>query len=234
MLTDRYAQVRRVAAAALGEIGPEAGSAVEALSRCVKDTDEVVRRHAVVALGEVASDASVAVPALIQALHDASGLVRRCAAAAIRELGPAAPAAVPALIVALGEDDVKNRVVAAAALVRVGLVALPRLMEALHHTDAGVRRHVVTILGKLGGRNALALVRRRLDDPDADVRETATEVLHKMNDAVYALVRRTASRSNSHSPFQLRQSARTVSHRNALPPFRFPSRGLTLPMGQRQ
>jgi HEAT repeat protein len=179
LLEDRYAQVRRVAALALGEIGPEAAAAIPALSRCVTDADEAVRRRAVVALGGIAANDRGTVGVLILALRDDSALVRRCAAAALGERRTAARAAIPALLEALEEDDVKNRVVAAAALARMGPRIVPRLTSSLKHPNAGVRRHVVTILGKLHTRHALTLIRPMLEDPDADVRETATDVLQR-------------------------------------------------------
>jgi HEAT repeat protein len=125
----------------------------------------------------VAIDASEVVPALIQALGDESALVRRCASSVLGELGASAPAAVPALLAALEEDDVKNRVVAAVALARMGPIVIPRLLETMHHPNAGVRRHVVTILGKIRTRIALSLVYQMRNDSDPDVRETAATLI---------------------------------------------------------
>jgi HEAT repeat protein len=177
LLVDRHAEIRKTAAVALGEIGPAAAPAVSALTRCVTDCDESVRRRAVTALGEVASDARTSAAALVLALRDDSALVRRCAAAALGALGAAAPAAVPHLIEVLEETDVKNRVIAATALARIGSVGVPLLTAALHHADPGVRRHVVTVLGKIGCDSSLAHVRPMLDDPDEDVCLTAARVL---------------------------------------------------------
>ncbi len=138
-----------------------------------------MRRRAVVALGGVAANHRGTAAVLILALRDDSALVRRCAAAALGERRTPAPAAIPALLEALEEDDVKNRVIAAAALARMGPGIVPRLTASLKHPNAGVRRHVVTILGKLRTRHALALIGPMLNDLDADVRETATDVLQR-------------------------------------------------------
>ena len=67
-----------MAALALGDIGPGAGSAVPALIRALRDPDPGVRRRATLALGEM--NCLVALPALQQAAaQDSAETVRRAA-----------------------------------------------------------------------------------------------------------------------------------------------------------
>lgn len=181
VLRDRLPEIRRRATIALAEIGPEARQAVPALIQVLQDEEEAVRCRAVMALGDLGAEARSAVPALIGLLQDESDLVRRWAAAALGEIGPTAPAAIPALIEALADDDIKNRAVTAAALAKMGSRAVPRLIEALHHPSANVRRHASLLLAKCSrGEDALPALHHCLADPDPFVSEAAAEALQKI------------------------------------------------------
>ena len=62
-LIDDVPEVRRMAAAALGEIGAEARMAIPALMQSLKDRDDHVRRRCIIALGGMGSEARMAAPA---------------------------------------------------------------------------------------------------------------------------------------------------------------------------
>src|SRR5207302_4503403 len=64
---------RRYAAAALGEIGPPARSAVPELTAALKDADAPLRPLAARALGKIGADAGPAVPAIIEMLSAEQG-----------------------------------------------------------------------------------------------------------------------------------------------------------------
>jgi HEAT repeat protein len=147
-LGDRDPSVRRKAASALVDLGPEARAAVPALTKALSDKDTYVRRFAAQALGKIGAPARSAVPALTKALKDekkevaeaaaealgqirsVQGLadtvkdkgadvsVRRKAIEALADLGPQAKSAVPVLINALKDREV--RVQAAEALGAIG------------------------------------------------------------------------------------------------------------------
>src|SRR5207249_1778552 len=103
---------------------------------------------------------------------DPDPLIRRWATAALGEIGPTAPAAIPALIDVLADADMKNRALAMVALGKMGARAVPRLIEALQHADATVRRCAARTLARCsrGGDSVPALV-GLLRDPDPQVRE---------------------------------------------------------------
>ncbi len=69
-LTDADPQVRRQAARALGQMGPDAEPAVQELTQALSDADAPVRQAAVLALGKIGPAAAPAIPALIEALDD--------------------------------------------------------------------------------------------------------------------------------------------------------------------
>src|SRR5207249_1646073 len=77
--------IRRTAAEALGEIGPDAAVATLALAQALKDTDVGVRCLAADSLGQIGPEAAAAVPALREALQDKS--LRSAAAGALGAIG---------------------------------------------------------------------------------------------------------------------------------------------------
>lgn len=87
---------RATACSALAGLGSDAGDAVPALSRALRDPEECVRRYAAKALGAVGPGAASAVPALTRLLDDPEPGVVREAAAALRRIrsalgGPPSP-----------------------------------------------------------------------------------------------------------------------------------------------
>ncbi len=75
-LTDADPTVRRQAARALGQMGPEAEPAVAELTKALEDAAPEVREAAVQALGKIGPAAAPAIPALIKALEDDAGAVK--------------------------------------------------------------------------------------------------------------------------------------------------------------
>ena len=72
----------------------------------------------------------------------------------------------------------KNRAVTVAALAKMGARAVPRLIEALQHTEARVRRQAVRTLGKCSrGQEAVPALLPLLRDPNPLVRDMVVETL---------------------------------------------------------
>ncbi len=67
-LNDNADEVRRNAAVAFGNIGPEARSAVPALLAAIKGNDLLVELNAIWALGKIGPDAGLSVPTLLEIL----------------------------------------------------------------------------------------------------------------------------------------------------------------------
>ncbi|MCG3178746.1 MAG: hypothetical protein BIFFINMI_01075 [Phycisphaerae bacterium] len=147
-LSDKEYNVRVAAAEALGNCGPAAKGAADALVKLLADPRGEVRRAAVQALGRLgeaaalatalsADDAQVrgwsaralgdmgnaaaaAVPALVKAAADGDPQVRREAVLSLALLGPSAAGARDALSKACQDEDYVVRTAAAAALERIG------------------------------------------------------------------------------------------------------------------
>jgi HEAT repeat protein len=130
---DTNNEVRRSAAEALGQIGPQTKTPVPALVDSLRDDLAVVRQGAAHALGEMGVDAKPAIAALIAALHDSDRAVRLHAAWALWKIDRRDRVAVPVLVKVLLEGDEFQRWMAADCLGDMGEFAadaLPALHEA--------------------------------------------------------------------------------------------------------
>ena len=165
LLQDQKASIRRNAASALGQIGPEAKDAVSALIQSLQDQDEWVRSNTAWALGMIGIPVAIKavegeVPVLIKALQDqeASKSVHVMAAWTLGNIGEGAVDAVPALMQALKDQnpDVRNN--AAWALAKIGEDAVPALIQALQDQDSQVHANAVLALGEIGTPEALKAV----------------------------------------------------------------------------
>jgi HEAT repeat protein len=118
---DQRADVRWLAAGALGKIGPAAAASVPGLIKLLDDRDPSARQSAADALGEIGAAAGPAIPALIKVLDDSYPLAGQSAARTLGKMGPAARQAIPALRrVAAQATDEQRRIGAEIALSQIG------------------------------------------------------------------------------------------------------------------
>jgi len=99
--------VRRVAAEALGAIGPEARLAAPALFRAAQHTNGIVYGAVFWALGQIRPDPEITIPVLVAGLDDPYPGAQWQAAIALERYGPEARAAVPALLRTLEADKAR-------------------------------------------------------------------------------------------------------------------------------
>ena len=174
-LNDQYWDVRRSAAAALGQLGSEA--AIPGLLKALEHQDYHVRWSAAVALGQLGSEA--AIPGLLKALNDQYWGVRWSAAEALGQLG--SEAAIPGLLKALDDPDSDVRRSAAAALGHLGSeAAIPGLLKALEHQHSHVRRSAAAALEHLGSEAAIPGLLKALEHQHSHVRRSAAEALGQL------------------------------------------------------
>jgi HEAT repeat protein len=152
------------AADALGEMGPEALSAVPALTEVLKDP-QLAPYHPYYALALLKIDRQtykLAVPILVEALEGKGPTARLSEQAAATFRKQAASALGPS---AMEAQD-----------------ALMALARALEDVDAGVRQEAANALGEVGApaRQALPALRKALTDPDEGVRSEASRALKKI------------------------------------------------------
>ncbi len=149
------ADMRRAAAKALGEAGPDAKPAITALAHALSDKDLFVRRFAAQALGEIGPDARSAVKPLSETLKDPKKEVVEAAATALGKIGAAEPLA------ALVGDTRREAAPRRKAIEALGLMkadarpAVPALTKALKDKD--LRIEAAEALGEIGPDASSAL-----------------------------------------------------------------------------
>jgi uncharacterized protein (TIGR03067 family) len=186
-LDDKQPAVRRLAARALGRVGPPAKEAVPALCGSLKDAEAPVRQAAVAALVRLGPAAQAAVPALILALKDADPEVRGLAGTALKSVGPPAKEALPDLIADLKDKDRTVQLAGVRALGQMGPTAreaVPALVAVLTDRTADLALRV-TAAGSLGAMGAAAKeagsdLLAALNDPDLILREAARDALKEI------------------------------------------------------
>lgn len=113
-------KLRLTAIRILGDIGPEANTAVTVLTdRLLKDKDGDMRQSAAIALGKIGTQDRAAVAALISTLSDESPYLRAAAATALGSICPQAREVLPALAGLLKNPDKHTRDSAAGAITRI-------------------------------------------------------------------------------------------------------------------
>jgi HEAT repeat protein len=209
---------RSMAAWALGRIGPAAEAEIPLLVETMRSTKLLaVRRSAAEALGNLGPAAKPAVGALLTMLQNDDDISCVNAAVAIWKIDRN-PKAVPALREMLrhGNTSHGNKSQAFAAAVALGQMGAdagevaPALIEALHSTDADVRRAAARSLGQLGKAAFRSFKEANvLHDPDPEARREVVEALGWMGPvAVPALI--AALKDKDSSPAVRRAAARAL------------------------
>jgi HEAT repeat protein len=180
----------------LGAIGKDAGEAVPALAKTLREhPDARTRNEAALALSKMDPASKSAVPALAEALSDSEYIVRWNAATALFRLRADARPAIPALIKALQDDTNKTNLgVFMATIQDMAALALggasagtPDGVAVLTETLANVtktesRISTARALGYVGpeAKSAVPQLRLLLKDEDRWVRLAAEEALQKI------------------------------------------------------
>ena len=147
----------------------------QSVLRDLESLDEEVRRLAVerveaLRVGEV-------IPRLVECLGDPSWRVRKAGVERLAACSDGDAVAI-ALIAALADgENTGRRNAAVEALMHQGASAVARLIDALEHADADVRKLAVDVLAGIGDPRATAALVSRLADPDPNVGAAAADAL---------------------------------------------------------
>ena len=176
-LQGEYFTVRSRAALALGKIGDS--SAIEPLLRALKDQEGEVRIAACLALSSF-KDPSTFDDITNVLLDDSKIEVRQAAARALGDTQH--PAALPYLMEALHDsfwwyEREYAAVDLLSAIEKMGVAAVPPLVEALRDKEGTVRKFAATLLGKLGDPGAIEPLGMALYDLHHEVGNASAESL---------------------------------------------------------
>jgi HEAT repeat protein len=171
----------------LGQIGPAAAPAAEALAGLVNDKNARVAQEAALALAKIGPGAKAAMPALVKSLEQADGSNAHAVAYALGKIGPDA-AAQKALTGLLKSSDRDLALVSAWVLAQVRPVTPELAAQTVPVLTAGLaaplpleRQSAAEALGNLGplAKNAttLAALQKAASDDDRAVRDAAADAL---------------------------------------------------------
>ncbi len=196
-LHDPVAEVRGVAAFALGQIGLQfktngdtsnSACAQPLIAALVSETDVGIRARILDALGHAGTHASISL--LAKNLNSDHPVLQAAAASAIGRLAYwqlVDFAATPALIPLLRAEAAATREAAAYALLRMkDPAASQALRQSLEDSDALVRALAARALGDLNDHQAITSLARRPSDPDWRVAVNAMRSLGNMGDSAAA------------------------------------------------
>ena len=198
MLDHEDWEVRRRAAASLGESEEKPKRVAQALTKAAKDQDSRVRQASAESLGKIAGRAREAARALTGLLSDDDPSVRQTAAAALGKLGKHAGISTFVLTSALEDQNWRVRAAAAGSLGADGLrssVRVSTFSQLLDDTSPEVRTAAVGSLGNMGKDAAPDLIRALGDDEPA-VRRAAEAALGGIGKPAVPIMIRSLGRDN--------------------------------------
>jgi HEAT repeat protein len=180
---------RALAAQALGELGPAATPAADALAHAVKSPHDAVSTAACLALARLGPAGKVAVEPLTECLMQDNDALRQAALAALRRVAPEAvlTALVDVLKAPAGKDgpSPQTRRHACVGLGEMGpkaKAAVPDLVATLKDPNWIVREQAAVALGKIGPGAVAALpaLQKAISDSDPDVRREALAAVRRI------------------------------------------------------
>jgi HEAT repeat protein len=189
-ILEQHKDLRVQVAYILGQIGPGAVSATDALAGLLADENVQVSTEAALALAKIGPGAKDAVPALLAALKKENCPDAHAIVYTLGKIGPQAAPAEPMLLKEISGKDVSLAVIAAWALTQIhpgsadaAAKAIPVLVAGLSDPLPETRKAAAEALGKLGplARQAVpALQKSAKDDEAKTVREAAGKALQSI------------------------------------------------------
>ncbi len=182
----KYESVRPYVVYMLGQNGPAAKPAVDALVKLIDDKNPDVQHEALIALAKIGPDAKAAVPVLVKTLEQNEGSVCCAGTYALGSIGPDAKEASAAIAKNLDSNDETLAMLSAWALaniqakdVKTAEKVVPILIRALANPDAKFRRGAAEALKKFGplAKPAVPALQNALKDEDEQVRKMSAEAL---------------------------------------------------------
>lgn len=184
-ILEKYKELRVHVVYTLGQMGPAAAPAADALAKLAGDEDVHLATEAALALAKIGPGAKCAVPALSAALQK-EGTNAHAIVLALGDIGPDAAATEPLLLKGMASKNSSLAVIAAWAFTqtqprsaKTAAKAIPVLVAGLTDPLRETRKVAAEALGDLGplAREAVpALQKATIDDAKA-VREAAAKAL---------------------------------------------------------
>jgi HEAT repeat protein len=185
----QHNELRIPVAYTLGQMGPAAAPATDALSQQVADEDFNVSTEAVLAIAKIGPGAGSAVPALLAALQKENCPNAHAIIYALGKIGPKAAAAEPVLLKDMNGKDSPLAVISAWTFTQIqprsaktAAKAIPVLVAGLSDSLPETRKAAAEALGDLGplAREAIPALQKAAKDDSKTVREAAAKALESI------------------------------------------------------
>lgn len=187
-ILEKHKELRVEAAYTLGQMGPKAAAAVDALAKLVDDENLQIATEAIIALGKIGPDAKAAVPTLCAALMKEGEKNSHAIVFALGDIGPAASAAEPLLLEAMQAGDKSLAAIAARSYVEIqppasrdqaAAKAVPVLATCLSDPLPETRKAAAESLAALGplAKEARPALEKTSEDKVKGVRDAAANAL---------------------------------------------------------
>lgn len=173
----------------LGQIGPDAAPAAEALAKLATDSNARVANEAVLALAKIGPAAESAAPALLTALERPECNTPHAIVYALGKIGVKDEATKSAIAAQLSSDDRSLAVLSSWALTRMERPnsvtserLVPVLIKGLEDPSPQTRQVAAEALANLGpwAKDAVTALETASQDQDESVRKAALEALRKI------------------------------------------------------
>ncbi|MDX9708496.1 MAG: HEAT repeat domain-containing protein [Trichloromonas sp.] len=179
------------AAYALEEVGVSAIAAIPALIETLSSNSNKCRQISARVLGKMGLPSAEAVPALIEVLRDRDvdkdtyDEVRKEAVEALGKIGPEASEAITVMIDSLPKRCPDERAIVTTTLSKIGLAAVPSLVEKLSDVNEVVRECAAEALGKIGPAASMAIpaLMKALGDEAGEVQRSSACAIGKIDRA---------------------------------------------------
>jgi HEAT repeat protein len=190
-ILQKHQELRVQVAYTLGQIGPAAAPATDALAKLVGDENVNLSTEAALALAKIGPAAAKAVPALLAALQKENCPNAHALIYALGEIGRPAAAAEPMIIKAMNSKDGSLAVIGAWAFMQIqpqsaqtAAKAIPVLVAGLSNSLPETRKAAAEALGDLGplAHEAVPALQKTTQDGDKAVREAAAKALKSITE----------------------------------------------------
>jgi HEAT repeat protein len=187
----KHEKIRAQVVYILGQIGPPAAPAADALAKLIADKNPRVTAEAAMAIAKIGPGANSAVPALVAKLQQGDDGNAHALVYALGKIGPDAAAADAVLLGVLKSPDKALAVAAGWALTQIHPAAAETAAQTVPVLEAGLsaplpqtRRVALETLSGLGplAKSAGEAVRKAVSDEDPGVRNAAAQALKSIHD----------------------------------------------------
>jgi HEAT repeat protein len=169
--------LRTAAATTLGDIGPDAKTAVKALHALLSEKDAGLKQAAIVTLGKIGPDSREAIPDLLEILSEKDKVLKVAAIEAVSRIGAESKISVKTMAALADNPDGETATLAVEGLARMGKNGAAALAEKLKNPERRLLILRAMAASKSDCRGAVAELLPLTSDESPEVRKLSRTIL---------------------------------------------------------